>query len=70
MQAGELPAVRERGKRQSLLPGVSFGRRGSSLALADGLLEEVFDLAIDAAQFLLGPCLQVPPQIGVDAQQK
>ena len=39
-------------------------------AFEDGLLEEVLDLAVDAAQFVLRPGFQLAPERRIDPQQK
>ena len=39
-------------------------------ALLDCLPQQIFDLTIDAAQFILGPGLQFDCQPGIDAEKK
>jgi hypothetical protein len=42
----------------------------SGFSLRDGLLQQIFDLAVDAAEFVHGPALQLSPELGIDSQQK
>ena len=41
-----------------------------TFAFRDRLFEEVLDLTVDAAEFVLGPTLQLGPELRIDPQQK
>ena len=49
---------------------IGFGLVVGWFAFLDGLAEEVFDLAVDAAEFVGRPFLEFPPEVGRDAQEK
>src|SRR5438445_6345570 len=42
----------------------------ASLAFLDGLAEEIFNLTVDAAQFVLRPGFELRPERRIDAQKK
>lgn len=44
--------------------------RREALPPVHGLTEDELHLAVDAAQILLRPSLQLAPELGVDAQEK
>jgi hypothetical protein len=44
--------------------------RLAAFALLDGLAEEVFDLTVDATQFVLRPGFELGPERRIDAQKK
>lgn len=48
----------------------SLIRRRLLLPFGDGLAEEEFDLAVDAAQFVRGPFLELLPEFGRDAEEE
>ena len=39
-------------------------------AFVDGLAEEVFNLSVDAAEFVLRPGLELRPKRGIDSKEK
>ena len=46
------------------------GVAGGFFAFEEGLFEEVFDLAVDAAEFVLGPVFEFLPKAGIDAEEE
>src|SRR6267378_8291485 len=52
-----------------ILLGDSLSRL-AAFALLDGLAEEVFDLTVDATQFVLRPGFELGPERRIDAQKK
>lgn len=71
----EQAAARSQRWRSTVGSSLGAGRGGATggLALAtavDGVAEEVLDLAVDAAEFVGGPGLQLAPELGIDPQQE
>ena len=56
--------------RRRRLRRVGRGRGGGFLVLGHRLAEEVFDLAVHAAEFLRGPGLELFPEIRADPQEE